>query len=166
MPRYSSANIENVEILKNPVSVEKYPSGIDYSSTYKNLPSDLALSWDNDLVFDSDIADYKISQHLLAYAQRLFLALITQRGSNPESPTFGWDFSYLIDKPVSYVKDLLPSVVNDVKKLLEDDPDTLSVDKVEAAIVRVDKEESFLRISIVVRPKKSSDIISFSLRIE
>ena len=165
MPRYSTANIEDITILGNTVSVGKQPQDVAFSDIYKHIPSDLKLSWSNDLVFNHETMDYEVASHLLAYVQRIFLKLITQRGTNPEDPTFGWDFEYLIDKPDYVVKQYLPIVAEDVKRAVESDPDTLSVQNVTASLVVIDEQSSYIKVEISLKPKNFEDILGITLTI-
>jgi len=166
MPRYSTANIEDISLLGNTVSVGQQPKDVVFSEIYKHIPSDLKLSWSNDLIFNHEKMDYEIASHLLAYVQRTFLRLITQRGSNPEDPTFGWDFEYLIDKPDYTVKQYLPIIADDVKRAVELDPDTLEVSNVTASLVAIDNQTSYIKVEVSIRPKNFEDVlgITFTIR--
>jgi len=165
VPRYSTASVLNVEVLKNPASIEKEPEGIDMRNTYKHIPSDLKLSWSNDLIFNKETLDYNIAHHVEAYAQRLFLMLITQRGTDPSNPNFGWDFEYLIDKPDTLIKEYLPIIVRDVKFVVESDPDTLAVENVEASLVTVDNQTSYIKVAVTVKVRDFADILSLAIKI-
>ena len=163
MPRYSTANIEDVTLLEHTVSVGSQPSDVDFSEIYKHIPSDLKLSWSDDLIFNHEKMDYEIASHILGYVQRLFLKLITQKGTNPEDPTFGWDFEYLIDKPDYLIKQYLPLVADDVKRAVEEDPDTLVVKNVTASLVTLDEQSSYIKVEVTAKPKNSEEIVSFTL---
>lgn len=165
MPRYSTASVLNVEVLKNPASIAKKPKDVDMRETYTHIPSDLKLSWSNDLVFNDETVDYEIAHHIEAYAQRLFLRLITQKGTDPANPNFGWDFEYLIDKPDTLIKEYLPIIVRDVKYAVESDSDTLSVENVEASLVNVDNQTSYIKVSVTVKVRGFEDILALAIKI-
>lgn len=166
MPRYSIANIEDITILGNTVSVGKQPHDVAFSEIYTHIPSDLKLSWSDDLIFNHEKMDYEVASHLLGYIQRLFLKLITQKGTNPEAPQFGWDFEYLVDKPDYLVKQYLPIVADDVKRAIEADPDTLEVRSVTASLVQLDEQTSYIKVELTIKPKNFEDVLSITFTIK
>jgi len=166
MPRYSTAAIQDITFLGNTVPVNSQPQDVVFSEIYKHIPSDLRLSWSNDLIFNHETMDYEIASHLLAYVQRLFLMLITQKGTNPEDPNFGWDFEYLIDKPDYLIEKYLPIIADDVKRAVESDTDTLAVDNVVASLVRLDEQTGYIKVEVFVKPKNFEDVLAITVTIE
>lgn len=166
MPRFSQVSLQEVVIGDNYVPLVPHDRNINFKELYVHVPSDLLLSWNGDLVFDHETMDYKVADHLIAWVQRLYLMLITQKGTNPEAPNFGWDFEYLIDLSDFEATKLLPQVIRDVKDALESDPDTLKVEDIVASVVRKDNQTSYIKLDIYVKPKNFSDIVQLSLKIE
>lgn len=164
MPRYASFQIKSAEVLKNspPLSVESKLRA-NQAKNYTDLSNDLRISWDGDLKIDENTGDYVVSYDLEAFTQRLYRRLITQKGTYPGEPDFGWDFEYLFGIPVSEQRELLPYIAKELEKSLLLDSEVSSVSDIKIQIVRDDFRSHKIVIEVLVIPKGYNSNISISM---
>lgn len=165
MPRYSTVNIRDIQLLGNTPPIRGVDRSIDPSKlyNYSNLSSDVKLDWNGDLSFNDDEHDFQLSHTVEAYVQGLYFRLATQRGQYPEDGNFGWNFQYLYNLTVVEQQALLPRVVNDVRSAVMADPDTLSVADVTAYIERLDEHTHSIVIEITAKPRSVQDQIVLTI---
>lgn len=153
MPRYSSFQVKSAQTLQNspPLSVSDKLEAAN-NKNYLELANDMRISWDGDLKIDSNTGDYIISYNLEAFTQRLYRKLITQQGTYPGDPNFGWNFEYLFSLPLKEQENMLPYIAKDIKKSLEQDPEVSTVSDLILRIVRDDFRSHKIEIEVLVIP--------------
>lgn len=168
MPRWAAFQISNVLVRDKNTPPISDPEAVFYSfsemENYSNLTNDIRLNWDGDLEFDPDAGDVKLSYGIEAYVQNIYHRLITQRGRLPGDSSFGWDFEYLYQINSVQREQLLPIIARSIQEVLEEDPDTLSVEDVTVSLV-INKEDltENIVINLTLRPASVGDLVQVTL---
>lgn len=168
MPRYDNVVIRDVRIKKNAASVRDSEGVGDFSSVrqYENISNDAKVDWSGDIVFDESTGDLLLAYNIEALVQNIYHRLITNLGSQPGEPSYGWPFEYLYQLNVVQQKALLPKMVRDIETSLKRDPDIVSVLDVRARIERQDMQTHNVIIEIEIKPKGVSDILEASFGLD